>query len=99
MSTKFLVALTVLLVSVLAIAIAVLVLTVQIVNQNNENDGFTPIDTDFVVVSTTSGQLRGRKVFTVLNQRPYFTFRGIPYAQPPVGELRLKVTLLTIHTT
>lgn len=96
MSTKILVALTVLLVAVLAIVIAVLVLTVQLRNQNTGNNEFVPIETDFVVVETTSGQLRGRKAFTVLNQTPYFTFRGIPYAQPPIGELRLKVTSIVI---
>lgn len=94
MSTKFLIAIVVLLVAVLGITIAGLVLTVDLVNHNSENDALVPIENDFSVVDTLHGTLRGRKVFTVLNQKPYFTFRGIPYAQPPVGELRFRVNII-----
>ncbi|CRL02968.1 CLUMA_CG016255, isoform A [Clunio marinus] len=41
------------------------------------------------IVTTSSGQLRGSRVFIGLFDS-YFSFKGIPYAQPPVGELRFR---------
>jgi len=37
------------------------------------------------------GQVRGSKMSS-FNHREFLSFRGIPYAQPPVGELRFKVS-------
>ena len=37
-----------------------------------------------VIVETTSGKLRG------IEEQTYYKFLGIPYAKPPVGELRFK---------
>lgn len=42
-------------------------------------------------VSTEYGLVRGRLEMTYLNQKPYYAFKGIPYASPPIGELRFKV--------
>lgn len=41
-------------------------------------------------VKTDSGLLVGRHL-TTHNGRPIRAFMGIPYAQPPVGDLRFKV--------
>lgn len=43
-----------------------------------------------VVVQTNCGPVRGRKRLTV-NEENYYSFQGIPYAKPPVAELRFKV--------
>lgn len=49
-------------------------------------------DTDpLVSVQTGNGQIRGSTRKTLLIQRPYLSFRGIPYAKAPTGELRFKV--------
>lgn len=36
------------------------------------------------------GELEGRKAISA-NGLDYFYFKGIPYAKPPLGELRFKV--------
>lgn len=41
-------------------------------------------------VETNDGAVRGRLEETFLNQKPYLSFRGIPFAKPPIGELRFK---------
>lgn len=44
-----------------------------------------------VLVQTNSGPVRGLRKNTIDNLS-YVSFQGIPYAQPPVGELRFKVS-------
>lgn len=46
----------------------------------------------FRVVQIDSGKVRGRKELTFLDQRPFYAFRGIPYARPPLGLLRFRVS-------
>lgn len=43
------------------------------------------------VVYTEYGGLRGRKQFTLFENKSYYAFKGIPYAKPPLAELRFKV--------
>ncbi|XP_066289221.1 putative inactive carboxylesterase 4 [Branchiostoma lanceolatum] len=43
------------------------------------------------VVTTVSGKVRGTVQYTNdLPDRPVYTFKGIPYAAPPVGDLRFR---------
>lgn len=44
-------------------------------------------------VKTEYGLVRGQLNTTYLQQKPYYAFKGIPYARPPIGELRFKVSL------
>lgn len=44
----------------------------------------------FKTVKTTTGSIRGRLNQTLLIQRDYFAFKGIPFAKPPLRELRFK---------
>jgi hypothetical protein len=44
-----------------------------------------------VIVSVAQGALRGREE-TSKCQKTYYSFRGVPYAKPPVGSLRFKVS-------
>ena len=44
------------------------------------------VDSD-VIITTANGRLRGRR------EGPVLTFRGIPYAQPPLGSLRFRSPL------
>lgn len=45
-----------------------------------------------LIVETRVGKLRGKKE-TACNGTEYFSFNGIPYAKPPVGELRFRVSI------
>ncbi|KAJ0180164.1 hypothetical protein K1T71_004755 [Dendrolimus kikuchii] len=41
------------------------------------------------IVTVKQGKLRG-EVKKLLDGTPYYSFKGIPYAQPPIGELRFR---------
>lgn len=51
-----------------------------------------PANDEFKIVQTTSGLVRGRKFTTLFANKEFYSFRGIPYAEPPIGELRFKVS-------
>lgn len=48
---------------------------------------------DFKVVQTENGFVRGKKLWTLFAEKPYYSFKGIRYAKAPVNELRFKVKL------
>lgn len=54
-------------------------------NKNYENFNAAPI------VRTESGLVRGEKLLTLYENKEYYAFKGIPYAAPPINELRFKV--------
>lgn len=45
----------------------------------------------FCTVNTNSGRIRGKLNQTLFDETPYYSFRGIPFAKPPIGDLRFKV--------
>lgn len=94
MGNKLQIAIVVLLLVVLAVGIAVLGFTIQLIgNQNNASDEApSSVNTTFSITNTSKGQVRGRRAFSIYDRVPYYAFRGIPYAQPPVGELRFQVS-------
>lgn len=49
-----------------------------------------------VIINIDQGCLKG-KTGVDYNGRKYFSFLGIPYAKPPVGELRFKVRMCYIN--
>lgn len=55
------------------------------------------IGVDTKVVDTKSGPVRGLLEISQRKSVEFYAFRGIPYAKPPVGDLRLKVKLLGIY--
>lgn len=42
-------------------------------------------------VDTKSGRIRGIKELTFFGNKPFYSYRGIPYAEKPIGSLRFKV--------
>lgn len=47
----------------------------------------------YKIVETDSGPIRGVRNTTLLNGSIFYSFRAIPYAKAPIGDLRFKVTL------
>lgn len=50
--------------------------------------------TRYVTVNTENGELKGSNEFTLLENREFYAFKGIPYAKPTVGALKFKVIIL-----
>lgn len=44
----------------------------------------------YKTVQTNNGLIRGRLNQTLLQKKNYFSFKGIPFARPPLRELRFK---------
>lgn len=50
----------------------------------------------YKIVDTENGKVRGIKSTSLLKGDPFYAFKGIPYAKPPLGDLRFKVMYWTI---
>lgn len=50
---------------------------------------------DDLTVQVKNGQVKGR-IQTMLDGSTYYAWQGIPYAAPPVGNLRFQVKFKTI---
>lgn len=46
---------------------------------------------EFCIVETNIGRVRGKLNQTLFEKKPYYSFRGIPFANAPIGNLRFKV--------
>lgn len=49
-----------------------------------------------LTVTTKSGPVKGYKIASSFDYN-YYNFHGIPFAKPPVGELRFKVNIFLKH--
>lgn len=47
------------------------------------------------VIKTDKGPVRGEILKTILKSSKYSAFKGIPFAKPPINELRFKVNSST----
>lgn len=51
---------------------------------------------DSQIVQTSSGPIRGHLKTTYRNKVKFYSYRGIPYAQSPVDDLRFRVSFIKI---
>lgn len=49
------------------------------------------------IVRTNKGRVLGRALLTVQSGKEYIAFKGIPYAKPPTGRRRFKVTFFFVN--
>lgn len=49
------------------------------------------VNCDHLIVNTASGKVKGVEQTTFLSSKKYISYKGIPYAKPPIGELRFRV--------
>lgn len=59
----------------------------------NEDDCFFKFQQDDYIIEIANGKIRGKKIITTHNKTIY-AFLQIPYAAPPIGNLRFKVTMI-----
>lgn len=52
-----------------------------------------------LVIKIENGMIKGRKEQTFDKNVTYLAFQGIPYAKPPLGELRFKVSIVGTRIT
>lgn len=71
--------------SILSLLYTALLLLKSLTNDVNRLD-------EYKVVNTEHGLVRGKLNTTFLEAKPYYYFKGIPYAKAPIGELRFKVS-------
>lgn len=46
---------------------------------------------EYATIETESGQIRGQLHRSLFDQKYFYSFRGVPFAKPPVEKLRFKV--------
>lgn len=47
----------------------------------------------FQTINTENGPIRGQLMSTIYDAKPFYSFRGVPFAKPPINDLRFKVFL------
>lgn len=57
---------------------------------NNEVED--TIEGNFCTIGTKNGRIRGKQNRTIIDKKPFYSFLGIPFAKPPIGNLRFKVS-------
>lgn len=72
--------------------ISVLYTVLVLLNSAFKNDNQLAI---YSTIETENGAVRGKLDRTFLQNMPYYAFKGIPYAKPPIRELRFKVLEIT----
>lgn len=69
---------------VLLICAVLNLVRIHAIETNDEN-------VEYKLIETTNGVIRGQIATTIFKQKRYYSFRGIPFAQPPIETLRFKV--------
>lgn len=51
---------------------------------------------EYKTVDTNNGKIRGIRKTSLIKEVNFYSFKGIPYAKSPTGELRFKVSFLML---
>lgn len=70
-------------------------LALEVVNTINSNYGYIH-GGEPVVIQTPNGEMRGFRSSS-RDGRPFLEFLGIPFAEPPIGNLRFEVKYFIFH--
>lgn len=63
----------------------------------HSDDGDNNADVEqYKIIHTEYGAIRGKQLITIFDGKPYFSYKGIPYAEAPVNNLRFKVQCSTL---
>lgn len=54
-------------------------------------------ETENPIIDTTNGKIEGKILTTLFEKREYYGFMGIPYAVPPLKELRFTVKFVYLQ--
>lgn len=46
---------------------------------------------EYKIVHTNYGLIHGKRMTTIFDNGQYYSYKGIPYAKPPIDELRFMV--------
>lgn len=55
-------------------------------------------DDQYCTIEIEHGRIRGKLNRTLFDGKFFYSFRGIPFAKPPLGELRFKVLKTSINS-
>lgn len=71
--------------------ISLTLIATEAIGFNEELESIDNPVPEFRTVVTANGAIRGQKAATLYEKRAYYSFKGIPYAKPPIGPLRFRV--------
>lgn len=49
------------------------------------------------IIDISTGRIEGRELVSKVLNKTYYAYQGIPYGQPPIGDLRFRVRTTSKH--
>lgn len=75
-----------------SIILSSVVLIASFIVSNIVWDYYVTNYSNFFTIEIEHGRIRGKLNRTLFDGKFFYSFRGIPFAKPPLGELRFKVS-------
>lgn len=71
--------------------ISIILLIIYWNNFNTFSGKASDNDNSYRIAYTRNGYIRGIRYWSLPNYRAYYSYLGIPYAEPPINDLRFRV--------